>query len=435
MPSSALRRRAERGIALLVAAELAVAVPAAVAGPREEHRPGPRSVAARVVPDTRTAAVRQLLASRAAAVLRRDRAAFLATVDPEEPGFRSRQAAMFDALRDVPLAGWRYELDPERERARTPEVDARRGTWWSPDVTLRYAIAGYDRTPTQQQQGLTFVARAGRWYVAADDDFSAHPTARELWDGGRVLVRRGTSCLVLSHAKGQRLAGLLLRECEAAVPRVSAVWGRGWAQRVVLLVPDSPAELSRVVPDAGDLSNIAAVATAELVEPATGYHPVGDRVVVNPDAFAQLGPLGRRVVLTHEVTHVATRAATGDQVPTWLVEGLADYVGYQGVDVPLAVAADELRREVRKGRVPEELPIDSDFTGGRKDLAQTYEQSWLAVSLLARRYGRAALLRLYRDIGADVSNGAVDRAFRKDLRTTVAAFTAAWQADLRARLS
>ncbi|MGB8651534.1 MAG: hypothetical protein WCD35_12835, partial [Mycobacteriales bacterium] len=364
-----------------------------------------------------------------------DRAAFLATVDPQRPAFARREAAVFDALRQVPFASWHYELDPERERATTPALDARYGTWWSPDVTLRYAIAGFDRTATQQQQGLTFVSRAGRWYLAADDDFADHPTAHDLWDGGPVLVRRGRSCLVLSHPKGRRLAGLVERECEAAVPRVTAVWGRAWSQRVVLLVPDSTKELADVVPDAGDLSNIAAVATAELLEPGTGYHPVGDRVVVNPATFTQLGPLGRRVVLTHEVTHVASRAATGDQLPTWMVEGIADYVGYLDVDVPLAVAAEELRRQVRRGRLPQELPIDSDFDGGRSDLAQTYEESWLAVSLLAHRYGRPRLLALYRHIGADPSSGAVERAFEADLGTSVDAFTAAWLADLRRRLA
>ena len=396
-----------------------------------------RAANARNTASLRTRAVRQLLAARAAAVLDRNRTAFLATVDPTATAFLGKQGALFSNLHDVPLASWTYDLDPDRERAHTAALDARRGTWWSPNVTLRYAISGFDRTPTLQQQGLTFVQRGGHWYVAADDDFAStgHATIRDLWDGGPVVVARGASCLVLGHPHSARFVRSIVADCDAAVPRVTKVWGTGWVQRVVLMIPDSTAELARVVPDAGDLSQIAAVATAELVTPAAGYHPVGDRVIINPANFEALGPLGRRVVLTHEVTHVASRASTGLQVPTWFVEGLADYVGYQGTRIPLAVAVEELRSDVRAGKVPAELPIDSDFDGSRKDLAQTYEMSWMAVVLMARTYGQGAVLHVYRDTGADPSNGALDRAMRKDLHTTLGAFEKAWQADLHRRLS
>lgn len=396
-----------------------------------------RAVNTRADGSSRTAAVRALLARRAAAVLHRDRAGFLATVDPLEPAFRVRQARLFDALGAVPMSTWRYELHPDHARPRTAALDARRGTWWAPDVTLRYAIRGFDRTATTEPQGLTFRLRTGQWFVTADDDFarSGHATARDLWDGGPVLALRGRRCLVLTHPGTTELARRVVGECDAAVPRVTAVWGPSWEQRLVVMVPRDAAELDRIVPDAGDLSQIAAVATAELVAPSTGYHPVGDRVLVNPTTFRLLSSLGRQVVLTHEVTHVASRAATGPQVPTWFVEGLADYVGYHDVQVPLGVAAEELQTDVRAGRLPTRLPTDGAFSGSRHDLAQTYEMSWLAVSLLARDYGQARMLQLYRDTGADPAAGALDRALRRELHTSLAAFTARWRADLRARLS
>lgn len=387
---------------------------------------------------SRTTAVTELLEARSTAVLQHDRERFLATVDPEATAFRARQAAVIDALGEVPLASWSYDLDPDQARPSTPALEARYPTdWWAPNVTLRYALAAFDRTPTLQPQGLTFVQRGEHWYVGADDDFddTSHATGRELWDSGPVIAARGRACLVLGHPARAQLVRSLVSDCDAAVPRVTAVWGSGWAQRVVLMVPDDAAELATIVPDSGDLSQIAAVATAELVAPATGYHPVGDRVLVNPANFVELGTLGRRVVLTHEVTHVASRQSTGPQVPTWFVEGLADYVGYQGVRLPLSVSAQELRVDIRAGRVPSRLPPDSAFDGGRKDLAQTYEQSWLAVVLMVRTYGQGAVLRLYRDVGADATKGALDRAVQRDLGTTVAALTGLWTADLKRRLS
>jgi hypothetical protein len=402
--------------------------------------PAPKARAAvingSVVRDVRTRAVRALLAARSTAVLHHDKAAFLATIDPTAKAFRARQGAVIAALRDVPLASWTYEIDPERGRAHTPALDALRGTWWSPDIVLHYALAGFDPTPTSEPQSLTFVQRAGRWYLAADDDFDStdHPTTRDMWDGGPVVVARGAACLVLSHPRSRAFATVLARECDLAVPRVTAVWGTGWSRRVVLVVPDSAAELTRMVPDAGDLSQISAVATAALVGPSYEYHPVGDRVIVNPENFTDLRPIGRRVVLAHEITHVASRRATGPQVPTWLVEGLAEYVGYQGVPLSVRVAASELRADLRRGLLPKHLPVDTAFNGSRKDLPQSYEMSWLAVVLMAKTYGRAAVLRVYRDTGADLSQGALDRAMRRVLHTSLPAFTAAWRVDLTARL-
>ena len=427
-------------MAAAIVVQLLVAVPSAVtlapAGRNERQLTASHADALRQAGNARTQAIRALLGRRAQAVIDRDKQTFLDDLDPAQPTFVARQSKVFDNLSLLRFSGWHYELDPSDERPHTAAVDGARGTWWSPGVALRYSIAGYDRTPTEEEQGLTFVQRDNRWYLAADTDFAGtgHPTQRDVWDTGVLRVTTGRSCLVLAHPAGAGMAALALRECDAAVPRVTAVWGNGWLRRVVLVVPDSAAELKRLVPDVGDISNIAAVATAELLDASTGYHPVGDRVVINPKSFGQLGPLGRRVVLTHEVTHVASRAATGPEQPTWFVEGLADYVGFLHTDIPLGLSALELRKAMRAGHVPTALPPDSAFQGGRSDLAATYEQSWLAVTLIADRYGRATMLRLYRDIGSSKSPAAVELAFHKDLHTSVAAFTRSWTASLKHQL-
>jgi hypothetical protein len=370
--------------------------------------------------------VRDLLARRADALTRRDRAAFLDTVDPASTAFRARQARLFDALRDVPVTGWRYDLDPTNEKSPDPAVDTRRGDgWWAPAVTLRYRLAGFDATPTAEPQHLTFQSRGDRWYVAADDDF-AEKTTRGLWDDGPVSVVRGRSVLVLGHPGSRRLLRTVADATDAAVPRVTSVWGSGWSRKVVVLVPSSVSELQRIVHGAGDVSRIAALATAEL----TGSRAVGDRIVVNPDNFARLGSLGRRVVLTHEVTHVATRAATRPGTPTWLVEGFADWVGYRGLDVPYRISAQELRAAVRRKRVPTSLPADADFAGSNRELAQVYEQAWLAVSLLAREHGTGGVVRFYRSVGGGTSADDALAAFGTDL----AGFTKAWRRDLQVRL-
>jgi hypothetical protein len=382
--------------------------------------------------------VRALLNVRAAAMRDRDRAAWLSTVDPSNQAFRTAQAKLFDALAEVPLSEWSYELDADSARPASVGLDAKRGPgWWAPAVSLSYRITGYDDAPTIEPQRLTFVPRGESWFIAADDDFAdvGRDTTRGLWDSGRVVVTRGRSCLVLGHPASRSLMRRVATSVDAAIPRVTSVWGEAWSQRVVVLVPSSQDELTRIIGGNGDLTQIAAVATAELRNASSGYHPVGDRIAINPPTFAKLGALGRRVVLTHEVMHVASRAASGPEAPAWLVEGLADYAGYRGVRVPYSASASELRAAVRRGDVPAALPTEKDFGGGNKNLAQVYEEAWLAVTLIAEQHGRDGLLRFYRDVGrADAPPTAVDDAFRRLWATSLATFTAQWRRDLVNRL-
>ncbi len=401
--------------------------------------PHPESLQARA---EREQQVRQLLADRAGALLRRDKAAFLAVVDPAAGALRARQAALFDALEEVPLGTWRYRLDITTERPSDSALDRRYGRyrWWAPDVTLEHSLAGFDDRPTSALHHLTFVKRDGRWLLGADDDFEdvGLGTPRALWDRGPVVAERVADVLVLGRPDARRLLRNVASVTAAAVPRVEAVWGTDWRRGAVVLVPTDGAEMADLLGSDGDLSQIAAVATAELGGGTQEFDPSGDRILVNADTFTKLGQLGRRVVLTHELTHVATRRATGPAVPGWLAEGFADYVGYADVDLPLALSARELRADIRAGDLPEQLPSDSDFDGGNEDLAQAYEQAWLAVRLIAEQHGRDGLLRFYRAVGARRggvdSAVAVEDALRSELGTSTAELTEAWRAALQREL-
>lgn len=416
------------------------------AGPAPTAAPGPptavREAPVRDLLGERVIGVRALLERRASALRDRNREAFLATVSPTAVAFQARQAALFDALAEVPLARWDYELDPAHERSPDPRLDARYGfgAWWAPDVILRYALRDFDREATYARQRLTFVRTGDAWTVASDDDFAAggEPSARGLWDGGPVQLVRGEHTLVLGHPGPQSFLREVAAEVDLAVTRVTAVWGTEWAQSVVVLVPNDQQELSTILGPAVDLTRIAAVATAELPDVPGGYRPVGDRIMVNPPNFAKLGKLGRSVVLSHEVTHVATRQASGPDMPTWLAEGFADYLGYLDSQVGVATATRELRTDVRAGRVPVALPADADFAGSSPTLAQAYEQSWLAVRLIVERYGQDEALRFYRAVGASRGSGApaaLERGFTGVLGTTTAAFTATWRESLVRTLS
>lgn len=378
--------------------------------------------------EQRREAIRRLLDTRASAITRRDRHAFARTLDRARPAFVASQLAMFDALADVPVSAWRYDLhDDGAVTPTTYGVEA-----WAPSVTLRYQLRGFDDEPPTVPQFFTFTRRDGAWLTASDSDFDTDPhrrTGRELWDYGPVAVVRGTRSLVLGRPAQAALLRDIARLADAAVPRVTKVWGARWPQRVVILVPSTQREVTQILGDDTDLSKIAAVAVAELPGD-TGDRAVGNRIIVNPQTFRRLGTNGRRVVLTHETTHVATRDASRPGIPTWLVEGFADYVGYLGTGLSPRAICQELAADVRAGRAPTELPKDDAFSGANDHLAQAYEASWIAVRMVVERVGEQGLVRFYDAAGRD----GVETAMREALNTTPDTFTRAWRNYLRLTL-
>lgn len=223
---------------------------------------------------------------------------------------------------------------------------------------------------------------------------------------------------------------------DRAVAQVSTHWTRPWPRRVPIVAPADVTQFRELVGRADDLSQVAAVTDGPL-DPVTGL-ATGDRVVLNPTAFASLTPTGREFVITHESTHVAVRASLPGVVPLWLAEGFADHVGYAGSGRRTTELAAALLAEVDAGRGPTRLPAQGDFDPGQGEIAPTYLAAWLAVDLVARRHGSATLQRFYEASAVDGSpaeaDAATDEAFVEVLGTTRAEFTRLWLSEL-ARLA
>ncbi|ARP69835.1 hypothetical protein LK07_08660 [Streptomyces pluripotens] len=377
--------------------------------------------------DSAQAEVQRVLDRRAGALLRHDETAYGTT------GTRTQ----YTRLRALPLASWAYRVTAVHRTPSGATVDA----------DLRYRVAGYDGAPVEAHRTLTLGRTAdGKWYVSADRP--ARQAVQQLWDQGTVTAVRGTNGLVMGIGRSTAELRAVARMADRAVPAVSREWGADWTRRVVVLVPRSLQGMASLLGSpAADYRGIAAVTTGEVSEAEHGSSRTGsgtgpgkapaDRVIVNPEAYALLGDVGRQVVLTHETTHVATRAYTTAATPLWLSEGYADWIGYLGTDRTPAQAAPELARAVKEGQVPDALPTDKDFgfTSDPTELAQAYEGGWLACRMIAGQWGTARLDAFYRAVGTHrTRSGAVEQALHKVLGTTPEAFTARWRRYLRAQL-
>ncbi|MGW1107182.1 hypothetical protein [Streptomyces sp. NPDC002540] len=376
-------------------------------------------------PDSTARGVRAVLDRRAAAVLHHDPDAYLSAVDPSATGLRTAQRRELDNLADVPLASWTYRLTDVREQG-TDRVTA--------DVRLSYRIAGYDAAPVSADRVLDLRRDGadGRWYIADD---RAADGGGLLWQQGDVQVVRGRYSLVLGVGRTQEELRRIARTADRAVPAVSGAWPRRWAGRVLVLVPHTVEDMAGLLgAPAANYRGIAAVTTGRTGGPDRAP---ADRVIVNPQAYGMLGTLGQRIVLTHEITHVATRADTSAATPTWLSEGFADWVAYRTERRTAVQAAPELAAAVRRGDLPAELPTDEDFgfAGDSARLAQAYEGGWLACELIADHWGEKKLLAFYRAVGGHPGrDGAVEQAMQEVLATTPQDFTAQWRESLRSLL-
>jgi hypothetical protein len=433
-PMSPSLRSHARVIALIVAAVLVAAGVAFVWGDDAQRgasqaRPTPTAQRTSNAAVSRSAGIGLLLERRASAVRDHDKTAFLALIDPTAEQFRVEQSDLFDRLADVPLSSWSYELagdGPALPKDRSLLLP--KGSTIA-RVRLDYQLEGSD-SKVEREQYFTVVPRGGQWLLAGNDDAAASglKTEPDIWDLGPVSVVHGKSSLVLGNAPEKDLQRLAA-EADRGVRDVGGVWKRNWSRHPVVVMPKSQSDMAALIGNDGKgLSQIAAVTTGSFESGLSR----GDRVVVNPDAWRTLGALGRRVVLAHEMTHLATRAITVNDVPIWLSEGFADYVAYQAVEVPTNVVAGDVLDDVRAGKGPKELPNDADFDASQGDIAAAYEGAWLACRMIAENFGQKKLIALYVSYADDKSEPESED-IKATLGISQAQLVKQWRAYLTAR--
>jgi hypothetical protein len=376
-------------------------------------------------------AASDLVARRIAAVAAKDRSAWLTTVTDPASGFGADQAALFDRMTLLPVGklGLR-SIDVERPpgSAATGEPES-----WVTRVRQTYAFTGYD--PGQRDYTVSYVLKrtteGWRFTGAADGQNDAQP-----FDLTGLAIASSPNTLVIGDLPQATLRAYLALG-DAAHDRIAAVWGK--AQPSVVVAPSSLDKLTTQLGPArgGGFDQIAAVTDGPLLRDTSAQ---SDRVYLNPEAFKELSPTGRSVVVTHELTHVTVRATTSRAVPIWLSEGFADDVALAPTGLPVRSVTDDLLDQVRAGKGPTSLPDEVAFDPSKGQIAPSYSSAWLAVSRLRQKYGQAKVVAFYRAVaGPDAGEPSVRTpadqlarsAFESVLGTSQDAFVSDWLAYLK----
>ena len=387
--------RARAGILLAVALSAGAAVPPA------------RAQTATV---TRERAVRQVLVQRVDALKRGDRAAFMDTVDPSATeDFKARQGRLYDGLRSLPLASYELQLRTDE----VPDLAAGLASQYTaddvflPPVEAHYRLTGIDTTDAVDGYYYTFLLRDGRWRIVSDGDVEdvGLPSARNLWDYGPVTEERTAHFTVLHDPADRKRAEALAALCEEGYARLGPTFGRPVPGQIVVVLPHNLDQLKEILQATFDLSNFVAFASAS-VDRDDDWLSTAPRVYVQDANLSRSRRDFQLQTFQHEFTHVAAFPLAGPFVPSWIHEGLADWMA-SGEKPPTAVDGTD-------GRLPDEWEFT---TGGSDTILRAYDESTSATAFLAARKGKSAPLDLLVRVGETraapgTSGYRVDQALR-----------------------
>jgi hypothetical protein len=376
------------------------------------------------------AQISALLDRRAEAMLGGDFVAFLATVDPADAAFVARQRHLFDGFQQLGLASYDLrisdalwpELTTTREVARYgPNLDPR-----VLHVEERYRLEGYDPAPALEDLYLTFIRSGEAWRIVSDsdlDDLTLY-SGRKLWENGPIVIRESEHFKYVSHPDQADAAGHILEASERALDRVGERWPVPWPERVPILAPSTTEELRRMIQATFDLDVFVAFASSG-VDRAVGWDVVGHRVILNWPTFSSFSEETQEDILTHELLHVATRGTVGPATPSFVEEGIAEWVSDDDDAVYLAPRVDA-------GTFDRALPEDHEFrTGSSADILTSYEESAAWGRFAVERYGVDDVAEFYRLLGEPrTAPGTweyhVDRAARAAFGASFEAMEARW---------
>lgn len=168
-----------------------------------------------------------------------------------------------------------------------------------------------------------------------------------------------------------------------AVADVERFWGTDWTREIVVVATDTDQRFvdEAHLDPARRWTDIAAVAVADRADPASGRAD-GQRIVLAPGASG-MSDSALRIVLTHELFHLAARAETALDAPRWLTEGVADFVARPAAPIP-PNAADNTA-----------LPADADLDQDGPGRSAGYDRAWWFARFVADDFGADGLRRLY----------------------------------------
>lgn len=341
------------------------------------EEPGPEQRAAEL-----EARVAEHLARRGRAVAEGHRRPFLRGLDRSDRAFVRAQRQRFENLRRLPVGTIRYSVVDGSVRDLGGEVTS--------VVERHLQLAGYDAQPVVTVKRFTYTPHGadGRRLLLSETRPVAGKGSVQPWDAGPIRVRSKQGVLGVFDPGSVGSAQGILAEVERGVSAVAGDLPYDWDRLVVVYALSDTDVLSSIEDlPGGDPERLDAVAFPVRVHPDSAA--VADhRFLLHPRMLRRDGDSRSRLI-RHELVHVAL-GHRDDGVPTWLAEGVAEYVSVRPIPQQqrtISRAALELASDG-----PTEMPTNEQFNGTRS--GANYGLSWWACEYIADTHGEEMLWQL-----------------------------------------
>jgi len=380
-----------RRYAALLAALLLLLAPTLTGctGDPEPDAPPAEADTADVVP-----LMQQVLRKRARALRRGDEQAFLATVDQAQQKFLDRERVYFANLTQLPLGKLAYRVE-EGSLVRT-------AGGYDAVVQVHLQLDGYDALPVVRPARFHFThdLEGDGLLVASDRDLTweqRNEVDVQPWDSRAVSVVTGGGVLGIFDHKSVRKAQHVIHAIEAGIGQVSEFVPYDWDGHVVVYalsdtdLLEGLDDLPTQDPDALDAVSFPVPARIDGEE---GDPLAGTRFLLHP-RMLDSDPQQLARLIRHELTHVAL-GSRDDDVPTWLGEGIAEWVSVQPLPEGQRLIGQAAIDAAAAGL--DELPGDGDYHD--EEQAAHYGVSWWACEAIVDMYGEPMLWRLLDELAA-----------------------------------
>jgi hypothetical protein len=249
---------------------------------------------------------------------------------------------------------------------------------------------------------------------------------RDPWEMGPVVEHRSRHFVVIAPRGLDIEAAGLPETLEGGYARMGDVLRRPKLRPRYLVVVAQAAGAARALTERiRGVGGLAAISDSEVREagPARKVTAVpSQRLLVVWPPFSALDAVGRRRVVTHELTHAALAGVTSGRTPSWLLEGVALYVSE---DRRVAEAA-QLVAGAASGGARRALTLTGlsgpDAIARLQGMGQqaAYAYASAAAFYIVARYGRGRYLALYdafndENIPGRPGPAVTDRAVRRTL--------------------
>lgn len=390
------RRRFAAGVAGLLCVALLTGCLGGAEDDSREAALGPATAEQDPAPATPEQLLRQaqrVLDQRARAVRRGDLQLFLRSVDGDAE-FVARQERYFRSVEQLPWQSFAYEVLETSWDVRTRP---RWGQVVVPEVVQRTRLRGFDTRAVERTVGFVFSYTAAGVRLVSDRGAGGQVLYRGTpapWDLTEVEVRQEPGVLGVFDTDSVESAPAVMAAVRDGIDDLDRLLPFVWPRKVVVYSIRDPAFLDSFTDVPGGSIDLLGAVTFPMYS-ESGPSPVASTRMLLLDSSVVAGEpfLGR--IVRHELSHVALGSAD-DAAPTWLSEGLAEYVGARPVPVAervIPTAALQRAREPVAG-----MPGSAEFNGA--DQEWHYALSWMACDHIAATAGEEALWRLLEELSA-----------------------------------